>query len=189
MMTVLRVIHDTPPPGARKRTTPSIADEATEEAQEAESSGGPLGTTLSEIDSIIADVVPEREINEAVAAEISASKMKNTEEASSESKSFNLWHLGGQQFPEEDISELREFAISGEYQPGSVLFDDVDEEILGCIPDHATAKIVNTLTRSIGFPKLERDLSNYRKQHITGSLVYSNFKVHASLLSLNLLSF
>jgi hypothetical protein len=52
-----------------------------------------------------------------------------------------------------------------------------DEEILGCIPDRAGAKIVNTLSKSIGFPKLERDLSNYRRQHITGSLFYSNFKV------------
>jgi hypothetical protein len=28
------------------------------------------------------------------------------------------------------------------------------------------------LSRSIGFSKLERDISNYRKQHITGSLFY-----------------
>jgi hypothetical protein len=58
-----------------------------------------------------------------------------------------------------------------------VIFGGVDEEILGCIPDRAGAKIVNTLSKSIGFPKLERDLINYRRQHITGSLFYSNFKV------------
>jgi hypothetical protein len=114
--------------------------------------------------------------------------MKNTKEASSESKSFDLRHLGGQQLSKEDISELREFAISGGYQPGSVLFGGVDEEILGCIPDRAEAKIVNTLTRSIGFPKLERDLSGYRKQHITGSLLYSNLKVWTLLFSLRFLS-
>ena len=72
---------------------------------------------------------------------------------------------------------MREFAISGGYQPRSFLFGGTDEEILGCIPDRARAKIVNTLSRTIGFPKLERDLSDYRKQHITRSLVYSNFKV------------
>lgn len=115
--------------------------------------------------------------------------MKNTEEASSESKIFDFWHLGGQQLSKEDISELREFAISGGYQSGSVLFGDVDEEILGCIPNCVGAKVVNTLTRSIGFLKLERDLSSYRKQHITGSLVYSNFKLWTLLLSLDLLSF
>jgi hypothetical protein len=110
--------------------------------------------------------------------------MKNTEEASSESKIFDFWHLGGQQLSKEDISELREFAISGGYQSGSVLFGDVDEEILGCIPNCVGAKVVNTLTRSIGFLKLERDLSSYRKQHITGSLVYSNFKLWTLLLPL-----
>jgi hypothetical protein len=70
-----------------------------------------------------------------------------------------------------------------------VLFGGVDEEILGCIHDRAGAKIVNTLTRSIRFLKHERDLSGYRKQHITGSLVYSNFKVWILLLSLQFVSF
>jgi hypothetical protein len=68
--------------------------------------------------------------------------------------------------------ELREFAIAGAYLPGFVLFGSVDEEILGCIPIRVRAKIVNTSTKSNGFSKLERDLSSYRKQHITGSLVY-----------------
>jgi hypothetical protein len=72
---------------------------------------------------------------------------------------------------------LREFVVSGGYQPGSILFGSVDEEILGYIPDHVGAKIVNTLSRSIRFPKLERDISNYTNQHITDSLFYSNFEV------------
>jgi hypothetical protein len=63
------------------------------------------------------------------------------------------------------------------YQPGSMLFGGVDEEILGCIRDRAGAKIVGTLSKSVGFPKLESDISCYRRQHIVGSLFYSNFKV------------
>jgi hypothetical protein len=78
---------------------------------------------------------------------------------------------------------LKEFAIAGGYQSGSVLFGGVDEEILGCITDRARAKIVNTLSKSIGFPKLERDLGIYRRQHITGSLFYSNFKVQHLLFT------
>jgi hypothetical protein len=100
------------------------------------------------------------------------SKEKRTEEASLEDKSFNLRQLGGQQLSEEDISELKEFAISGGYQPGSVLFDGVDEEILGCIYDHAGAKIMSTLSKSIGFPKLEKDISCYRRQHVICNLFY-----------------
>jgi hypothetical protein len=91
--------------------------------------------------------------------------------------------LGWQELFEEDISELKEFAIAGGYHPGFVLFGGVDEEILGCILDHARAKIVNTLSKSVGFSKLERDLSNYRRQHITESLFYSNFKVQNSLFT------
>jgi hypothetical protein len=103
--------------------------------------------------------------------------MKELEKTSLEGIELDLWHLGGQEFSEEDISGLKEFVIAGGYKFGSVLFGGVDEEILGCIPDWAGAKIINTLSKSIRFPKLERDFSNYRRQHITGSLFYSNFKV------------
>jgi hypothetical protein len=47
--------------------------------------------------------------------------------------------LGDQELSEEDISKLKEFAIAGDYKPGSVLFGGVDEEILGCIPDRSKA--------------------------------------------------
>jgi hypothetical protein len=80
--------------------------------------------------------------------------------------------LGGQELFEEDISELKEFVTAGGYKPGSVLFGGVDKQILGCISDRVEAKIVNTLSKIIEFSKLERDLSNYRRQHITGSLFY-----------------
>ena len=176
MMAVMMAMNKTPHRSRQKNVPPADA-EAGEVEVEAESSGGPLETTLSEIDKIIASVVSEREMDEVTAAEAIASKMKEIEETSSESKAFDLRHLGGQHLSEEDISELREFAIASGYQSGSVLFGGVDEEILGCIPDRAGAKIINTLSKSIEFSKLKWDLSNYRRQDITGSLFYSNFKV------------
>jgi hypothetical protein len=36
---------------------------------------------------------------------------------------------------------------------------------------------MSTLSKSVGFPKLEADISRYRQHHIVGSLFYSNFKV------------
>jgi hypothetical protein len=72
---------------------------------------------------------------------------------------------------------LKEYAISCGYQPGSLVFGGADEEILGCIRDRTRAKIIGTLSKGIGFPKLESDISGYRRQHIVGSLFYSNFKV------------
>jgi hypothetical protein len=76
---------------------------------------------------------------------------------------FDLWHLGGQQLFEEDKSELKEFAISYGYQPGSMLFGRVDEENVGCIRNRAGAKIISIMSKSVGFPKLEKDISCYRR--------------------------
>jgi hypothetical protein len=108
-------------------------------------------------------------------------KGKKAKEISSEEADFDLRHLGGQQLSEEDMVELKEFVMSCGYQPGSVLFGGVDEEILGCICDHVGAKIIGTLSNSVGFPKLEKDISCYRRQHIIDSLFYSNFKVRTLL--------
>jgi hypothetical protein len=78
---------------------------------------------------------------------------------------------------EADKVELKEYGISCGYQPGSMLFGGVDEEILGCIRDRGGAKIIGTLSKSVGFPELESDISGYRQQHIVGSLFYYNLKV------------
>ncbi len=73
------------------------------------------------------------------------------------------------------------FAKSCGYRPGALLFGGVDDEKLGCIRDQTGAKVIGTLSKSIGFPKLEIDISRYRRQHIVGSLFYSNFKVNILL--------
>jgi hypothetical protein len=73
--------------------------------------------------------------------------------------------------------ELKEYAISCGYRPGALLFGGVNEESLGCLRDHTGAKVVGTLLKSVGFPKVEADLSRYQRQHIAGSLFYANFKV------------
>jgi hypothetical protein len=173
MMDVMRAIHKTPPPVLVETIAAPADAEADETTAEAKNSGGPLGTTMSEIDRIIADVVPEREMAEVTTSRASPLKMKELEGVSLENKELDLRHLGGQKLSEGDISELKEFAIVGGYKPGSVLFGGVDEEILGCIPDSVGAKVVNTLSKNIGFLKLECDLSNYTRQHITRSLFYS----------------
>jgi hypothetical protein len=69
--------------------------------------------------------------------------MKKIERTSMEEKTFDLRHLGGQELSEEDISELKEFAIAGGYQLGSILFGGLDKEILGCIPNRAKAKVAD----------------------------------------------
>jgi hypothetical protein len=58
-----------------------------------------------------------------------------------------------------------------------MLFGGVDEEALGCVRDRTGAKVIGTLSKSVGFLKLDAEISSYRRQHIVGSLFYSNFKV------------
>lgn len=81
----------------------------------------------------------------------------------------------------EEISDLRDFALAGGYKAEAVIFGRVDEDVLECVPSPEGARITNTLTKSIGFPKLEHELSGLRKKHIAGSLAYANFKVKFGL--------
>jgi hypothetical protein len=175
MINVMQAIVQTPPPALAAKAAMSIDAEDTVGAEADE-----LTTTMLEIDKLISDVVAEKDV--AVAP---SDKGKRIEDASSEDKDFDLRHLGGQLLYEEDKSELKEFAISCGYQPRSILFGEVDEEILGCIRDRAGAKIISTLSKGVGFQKLEKDISFYRRQHIIGSLFYSNFKVRLLYSSLS----
>jgi hypothetical protein len=173
IVNVMQAIEQTPPSASMAKATIPTNIEYVGGAEAEE-----FATTLLEIDKLISDVIVEKTY---VAAEKSVAgvpdKWKKIENTPSEEKDFDLRHLGGQELSEEDKSELKEFAISCGYQPGSILFGGVDEEMLGCIRDSAGAKIVGTLYKSVGFPKLETDITCYRRQHIVGSLFYSNFKV------------
>jgi hypothetical protein len=145
---------------------------------EAAAEGAKIATTMSGIDKLILDMVAKESV---VATEESMAtvpdKGKRVVDTSLGEKDFDLRHLGGLELFEADKEELKEYGISCAYQPGSLLFGGVDEEILGCIHDRVGAKIIGTLSKSVGFLKLESDISGYRRQHFVGRLFYSNFKV------------
>jgi hypothetical protein len=137
-----------------------------------------LESTLSNIDKILLDMTTEEA---AAAAEetmaIEHGKEKEIAEDASEEEIFNFQNLVGQELTKAEKEELKEYAISCRYQLGALLFGGVDDEKIGCVRDQTGAKVIGTLSKSIGFPKLETDISRYRRQHIVGSLFYSNFKV------------
>jgi hypothetical protein len=58
MMAMMRDVHKTPPLVTTEKIAALADAEADEMATEVENSEGPLGTTMLEIDRIIADVVP-----------------------------------------------------------------------------------------------------------------------------------
>jgi hypothetical protein len=96
-------------------------------------------------------------------------KGKKIADAASEEQDFDLRNLVAQELSETEKKELQEYGISCGYQPGAMLFGGIEEGALGCIHDRTGAKIIGTLSKSVGFPKLEADISGYRRQHIVGS--------------------
>jgi hypothetical protein len=152
------------------------AEAATAEAEPAKDAN--LESTLSNIDKILLDMATEEA---AVAAKETMAtvpeKDKEIAEDASEEENFNFQNLIRQELSKAEKEELKEYTISCGYQPGALLFGGVDDEKLGCVRDQTGAKVIGTLSKSIGFPKLLTDISRYRRHHIVGSLFYSNFKV------------
>jgi hypothetical protein len=181
---VTEAIEETPPPALASKTpavkSATAAEAAPTEAVSAEGAtteDANLESTLSNIDKILLDMVAEEAATatEETMATVPG-KEKKIAEDTLEKENFNFQNLIGQELSKAK-KELRDYAISCGYQPGAMLFGGIDDESLGYLRDRTGAKVIGTLLKSIGFPKLETDISCYRRQHIVGSLFYSNFKV------------
>jgi hypothetical protein len=194
IVTVTEVIETTPP-GASASKVPAIesmtatevvpSEAAAEEAraEAARSKDINLESMVADIDKILLNMAAKEAAAEEAAAvteETTAAKPKKEEmtENTSEDEAFNFQNLVGQKLTKVEKEELKEYGISCGYRPGELLFGGIDDERMGCIRDQTGAKVIGTLSKSIGFPKLEADISRYRRQHIVGSLFYSNFKVN-----------
>jgi hypothetical protein len=185
IITVIEAIEETPPsasaskvPAVEKATATAAAPvEATvSEAAAAEATN--LETTLSDIDNMLLNMAAKEA---ATAAEevpaIVPGKEKEKAKNTSEEEDFNFQDILGQELSRAQNEELKEYAKSCGYKLGALLFGGVDEENFGCLRDRTRAKVVSTLSKSVGLPKIEADLSMYWRQHIAGSLFYANFKV------------
>jgi hypothetical protein len=171
----MQAIERTPPSASAAMTVIAVGAEAKAKAAVEAKDAGEAEATMSNVDRLMSDLIKYVTAEEDMAT--APGKEMEIDTNPSGGEGFDLRHLGDQELSEEEKSELKEFTVSCGYQPGYLLFGGVDEEILGCIHDRAGAKIVSTLSKSVGFPKLETDISCYRRQHIVGSLFYSNFKV------------
>jgi hypothetical protein len=179
----MQAIEKTTPSASASKIAPTVSAEAAAEANisiEAAdvAEAANLESTLSGIDKLLLDMPTEETV--AAAEQVMApvpDKGKKIVDAASEEKDFELQNLIGQELSEAEKKELQEYDISCGYQPGAMLFGGIDEEALGCVRDRTGAKVIGTLSKSVSIPKLEADISIYRRQHIVGSLFYSNLKV------------
>jgi hypothetical protein len=180
---IMQAIEKTTPSASASKIAPTVSAEAAAEANisiEAAdvAEAANLESTLSGIDKLLLDMPTEETV--AAAEQVMApvpDKGKKIVDAASEEKDFELQNLIGQELSEAEKKELQEYDISCGYQPGAMLFGGIDEEALGCVRDRTGAKVIGTLSKSVSIPKLEADISIYRRQHIVGSLFYSNLKV------------
>jgi hypothetical protein len=181
---VIEVIEGTPPPASASKV-PAVESTTTTEAAPMEAAAVEAATaedvhlesTLSNIDKILLYMAAEETTaatEETMATE--PEKEKEIAKDASEEEIFNFQNLVGQELTKAGKEELKEYAISCGYQPGALLFGGVDDEKLGYVRDQTEAKVIGTLSKSIGFPKLETDISRYRRQHIVGSLFFSNLR-------------
>jgi hypothetical protein len=183
---VTEVIDKTPPrasaqktPAAEERTDIEITPSEVADAEAASAEDLNLESTIEHIDKILLDMATEEATTAAEEAAAAASgKGKEVADEASENEAFMFQNLVGEKLSKPEIEELKEYAKSCGYKPGALLFGGIDDEKLDCIRNQTGAKVIGTLSKSIGFPKLETDISRYRRQHIVGSLFYSNFKVN-----------
>jgi hypothetical protein len=188
---VTEAIEGTPPQASAPKAPAVESTTATEaapsEATNVEAAGAEdinLESMVADIDKILLNMTAEEAAaEEATAAteEITASEPEREKEIAedpSEDEAFIFQNLVGQELTKAEKEELKEYAISCGYQSGALLFGGIDDERLGCVRDQTSVKVIGTLSKSIGFPKLEIDISRYQRQHIVGSLFYSNFKVN-----------
>jgi hypothetical protein len=168
---VTDVIHQTPPPvlvskiviaetaGAEAATAEATGAETTEsetagaEAIGAEATGAEAGTTedsnlettLDVIDNILLKVAEE----EAFVAAVNTATEKGKEQVEDilEEGNFNFQDLLGQELTGAEKEELKKYAISCGYKPGSMLFGGVNEGKLRCLRNRTEAKVVRTFSR------------------------------------------
>jgi hypothetical protein len=170
IITMIEAIEETPPPASASKT-PTAEDTIATEAAPAEAATAEAATvedtnlegTFSDIDKMLLNMAAEEA---AIAAEETLAtvpgKEKEIIEDTSEEKDFNFQNIIGQKLSKAEKEELRDYAISCGYQPGALLFDNIDDKSLGCLRDRTGANVISTLSKSIGFPKLEADISCYR---------------------------
>jgi hypothetical protein len=99
-------------------------------------------------------------------------------EALIENADYIFRHASGKKLSEGEILEARHYARKLKYPKGALVFNGSSEDdFLYCLPDNKEIFVCQEIGRSIGFPKLEDDLSILSKDDLADNLAYNNIKV------------
>jgi hypothetical protein len=162
IITVIEAIEETPPPASAPKT--AVAEAAPPEASTSEAAAAEatdLENTLNDIDEMILNMAEEETVaavEETPAAvpdkgEKMPKKEKEPAVDTSEEENFNFQNIIGQELAKAEKEELKDYAISCEYQPEALLFGGVAEESLGCLRDLVGAKVCQHFIEKCWFPE------------------------------------
>jgi hypothetical protein len=99
-------------------------------------------------------------------------------EASKESTEYIIRHASGKELSQEEMLEARHYAQKLKYPKGALVFNGSNEDdFLYCLPDNKEISVCREKGKSMGFPKLEDDLSILSKDELADSLAYNNVNV------------
>jgi hypothetical protein len=136
---------------------------------QSEAEAGPLVPTKTE------PAAPEEKATEKIALEVIENPAP---EALIENVDYIIRHASGKKLSEEEILEVRHYARKLKYPKGALVFNGSNEDdFLYCLPDNKEISVCREIGKSIGFPKLEDDLSILSKDELADSLAYNSIKV------------
>jgi hypothetical protein len=141
--------------GAETAGAEATGAEATGATTEAEATGAETGTTedsnlettLDDIDNILLRMAEEEAA--VVAVNTTTEKGKEQIEDTLEEENFNFQDILGQELTDAEKEELKKYAISCGYKPGSLLFGGVNEGKLRCLRNRTEAKVVRTFSKAL----------------------------------------
>jgi hypothetical protein len=99
-------------------------------------------------------------------------------EASDKDIDYIIRHASGKELSQEEKLEARHYAQKLIYPKGALVFNGSGEEdFLYCLPDNKEIFVCREIGKSIGFLKLEDNLSILSKNELGDSLAYNSIKV------------
>jgi hypothetical protein len=118
-------------------------------------------------------------VEEKMTEQIASEKVETpAPEASKESTEYIIRHASGKELSQEEMLEARHYAQKLKYPKGALVFNGSNEDdFLYCLPDNKEISVCREKGKSMGFPKLEDDLSILSKDELADSLAYNNVNV------------
>jgi hypothetical protein len=111
--------------------------------------------------------------------QIASGKIEASDTGSSnKSIDYIIRHASGKELSQEEMLEARHYTQKLKYPKGALVYNGSGkEDFLYCLPDNKEISVCQEMGKSIGFPKVEDNLSILSKDELADSLAYNSIKV------------